>query len=389
MTTVTMEILGSIVKHHFLIVIVPILNQIIKKKQYVVVKNYVDYSVVFILTKLIAVYLYTASMLFFWGVGRWQVNALQIAKNALKQLFSQTSWGRCWQPSTSTSSNVSSHDACNGNTTDAQQDSRQIFWLGRDGVQQNLVASWRGNKGRLRPWSVSWNLIKNRERERRGSSGQLAVNITSPQQLCPLVAIKRVCWTFLSMSGHANQAYAQKIGNRVLYVTHGDRCTKGNAFEGRMTATDVLDLHSTQEEADRRMFLHAFHASADGHHSIATFSSDTDVEVLASHHQAAVPVEIILIRGTMSRSHLVSIRRLCEKLGHRVCQVSSSLHALTGCGTVRSFVGRGKKKALDCHIARETVQILGETIPPGEHDINKLEKVICKLYNEHQFDRVD
>ena len=146
MTTVTMEILRSIVKHHFLIVIVPILNQIIKKKQYVMVKNYVDYSVVFILTKLIAVYLYTASMLFFWGVGRWQVNALQSAKNALKQLFSQTSWGRCWQPPTSTSSNVSSHDACNGNTTDAQQDSRQIFWLGRDGVQQNLVASWRGNK---------------------------------------------------------------------------------------------------------------------------------------------------------------------------------------------------------------------------------------------------
>ena len=65
MTTVTMEILRSIVKHHFLIVIVPILNQIIKKKQYVVVKNYVDYTVVFILTKLIAVYLYTASMLFF------------------------------------------------------------------------------------------------------------------------------------------------------------------------------------------------------------------------------------------------------------------------------------------------------------------------------------
>lgn len=77
-----------------------------------------------------------------------------------------------------------------------------------------------------------------------------------------------------------------------------------------MAATDVVDLHSTQEEADRRMFLHAFHASADGHHSIATFSSDTDVEVLASHHQAAVPVEIILIRGTMSRSHLDSVKSL-------------------------------------------------------------------------------
>lgn len=198
---------------------------------------------------------------------------------------------------------------------------------------------------------------------------------------------------FLVHEWSTNQAYAQKIGNRVLYVTHENRCTKLNAFEGRMTATDAVDLHSTQEEADTRMFLHAFHASADGHHSIAVFSSDTDVEVLASHHQASIPAEIILISGTRSRSRLVSIRRLCEKLGHRVCQVLPSLHASKGCDTVSSFVGKGKKKALklakDDQISRKTVQILGETIPLGEHDIIKLEKVVCKLYNEHQCDRVD
>ena len=149
---------------------------------------------------------------------------------------------------------------------------------------------------------------------------------------------------FLVYEWSNNQAYAQKIGNRVLYVTNGNKCTKLNAFEGRMVATDVVDLHSTREDADTRIFLHAFHASADGHHSIAAFSSGTDVEVLASHHQEAIPAEIILISGTRSRSRLVSIRRLCEKLGHRVCQVLPSLHALTGCDTVSSFVGKGKKK---------------------------------------------
>ena len=70
-----------------------------------------------------------------------------------------------------------------------------------------------------------------------------------------------------------------------------------------------------------------------------------------------------------------------------------SLHTLTGCDTVNWFVEKGNKKALelvkDDQIARETVQILGETIPLGEHDIIKLEKVVCKLYNEHQCDRVD
>ena len=69
------------------------------------------------------------------------------------------------------------------------------------------------------------------------------------------------------------------------------------------------------------------------------------------------------------------------------------MHALTGCDTVRSFVGKGEKKALqlvkDDQIARETVQILGETIPLGEHDIIKLEKEVFKLYNQHQCDHVD
>ena len=64
MATVTMEILRSFVKHHFLIVVVPILNQIIKKTMYSGNKL-CDYSVVFILTKLIAVYLCKAYMLFF------------------------------------------------------------------------------------------------------------------------------------------------------------------------------------------------------------------------------------------------------------------------------------------------------------------------------------
>ena len=54
MATVTMEIFWSFVKHHFLIVVVPILNQIIKK----------------ILTKLIAVYLYKHPCSFLMVVGR-------------------------------------------------------------------------------------------------------------------------------------------------------------------------------------------------------------------------------------------------------------------------------------------------------------------------------
>ena len=72
MAKITMDILNSFVKHHFLIVFVANFNQIIKKKIYIYIysgKKLRDYSVVFILTKLVTIHLYKAPMLFFLGVG--------------------------------------------------------------------------------------------------------------------------------------------------------------------------------------------------------------------------------------------------------------------------------------------------------------------------------
>ena len=71
MAKITMDILNSFVKHHFLIVFVANFNQIIKKKQKTIYsgKKLRDYSVVFILTKLVTIHLYKAPMLFFLGVG--------------------------------------------------------------------------------------------------------------------------------------------------------------------------------------------------------------------------------------------------------------------------------------------------------------------------------
>ena len=43
----------------------------------------------------------------------------------------------------------------------------------------------------------------------------------------------------------------------------------------------------------------------------------------------------------------------------------------------------------DAQIARETVQVLGETILFSEKNVVKLKEVVCKLYNERQCNRVD
>ena len=106
------------------------------------------------------------------------------------------------------------------------------------------------------------------------------------------------------------------------------------------------------------MFLHASHASSLGHQRVAIVSSDTDVEVLACHHQSAIPAELTLISGT-SRSRLISGPPLCEKLGASICEVLSSLHALTGCDTVSSFAGKKRAFAMvrDSQVMNQVMKV--------------------------------
>ena len=144
---------------------------------------------------------------------------------------------------------------------------------------------------------------------------------------------------------------------------------------------------TNQQEADTRTFLHAEHASQNGHQCIAIKSSDTDVEVLACYYQAAISADIILISGTSRRSRIVSIRRVCEKLGPEICEILPSLHAITGCDSVSAFCTKGKKKALDIvqmnPALRQTLGSLGERVPARQDDLNKIEQFVCVLYNNH------
>ena len=141
--------------------------------------------------------------------------------------------------------------------------------------------------------------FKNTERSKRGRDGELVINITNGQQFCPHQWRKFLAngnnktrlLNFLVGEWSEKAVYAEKIKDRTLFVTHGDNCTKLTSSNGTITASTVLELCSNQEEADTRMFLHANHASQNGHRCIAVRSSDTDVEVLACYHQAAIPAD--------------------------------------------------------------------------------------------------
>ena len=117
--------------------------------------------------------------------------------------------------------------------------------------------------------------------------------------------------------------------------------------QSSISSSIVLQVCSNQEEADTRMFLHALHASDAAHQQILIKSSDTDVEVLACYFREYISADIFLLCGTRSRARVINVTQVCEQLGVEVYQALPGLHVLTGCDTVSSFAGKGKKAALD------------------------------------------
>ena len=117
---------------------------------------------------------------------------------------------------------------------------------------------------------------------------------------------------------------------------------------------------------------------------IAIRSPDTDVEVLAVYHQANIPGSLFLETGTLHKHKVVDVKQICSALGQEVITALPGLHALTGCDTVSSFAGKGKKVALDLVKQDATlacpIQELGLTVPLPVESITPLETFVCKLY---------
>ncbi len=104
---------------------------------------------------------------------------------------------------------------------------------------------------------------------------------------------------------------------------------------------------STHEEADTRLLLHVYHAALHGHLKIVTRTVDTDVAVLAVSVAATLGPEheLWLSFGTKKHFRFLAAHKMAIALGIKKAHALPMFHALTGCDTVSSFVGHGKKTA--------------------------------------------
>ena len=233
--------------------------------------------------------------------------------------------------------------------------------------------------------------IKSGERSNRSYHGAIKVNILSPLQKCPKQWSKflaceynkeqlvRVLYAALSSTS------SDHFGGREVFLTVGQDCFRLLKSDDNTVQSELVeDLSSNQEEADVRMFLHAKHASDRGHDVIFIRSPDTDVEVLALHHQEQIRASLILITGSYQKPSIVHVKALVDTWGQEVCRSLVGLHSITGTDTTSAFSGKGKQAGLNLvqtdALALKAMTQLGDNWDVTEELHNLCEMFVIHLY---------
>ena len=235
--------------------------------------------------------------------------------------------------------------------------------------------------------------IKGGERQRRADvrSGPLRTNVTRSNQPTP-----KQWRRFLSLGENkaslvrffvkewCSAEYTKNIPG-TLYVAHGNFCTRIFASGEHRMHEIVSELECDHEEADTRLLLHCSHAVKSGYSKIIVESPDTDVAVLMCSHASFLNANLIFKTGTKHKTRYVNISGISQSFGTNFCNSLLGLHPITGCDSVSSFSGRGKKAFnLLCKssCSRTAMGLLGNEFSPSDTLQRECEKFVCLLYGQ-------
>ena len=141
------------------------------------------------------------------------------------------------------------------------------------------------------------------------------------------------------------------------------------------------------EEADTRLFLHALHCAQNGHHRILIRSVDTDVVVLAIAIFHALSLdELWVAYGVKKHYRLIPTHTIANSLGENKAKALLFFHAFTGCDTLSSFSGIGKKTAWDTwtnfpDITDTFLSLSQEPSSVSDENVCQLERFVTRLYD--------
>ena len=141
------------------------------------------------------------------------------------------------------------------------------------------------------------------------------------------------------------------------------------------------------EEADTRMLLHAYHASETGLKNILLRTVDTDVVVIAIACFDRLHVATLWIAiGVGSYFRYIACHEIANSFGPDKSRALTLFHAFTGCDTVSSFAGRGKKSAFDTWMVYPDatsafLQLLSLTGPITDDIMLSIERYVVLMYD--------
>ena len=140
---------------------------------------------------------------------------------------------------------------------------------------------------------------------------------------------------------------AQLLYNRDVYFACDTACFFLTSVDGKVTdSRPMINLSSSQEEADTFIILHSIFASKEAKNEeldIIVRSPYTDVFLLliAFCHKFKHP--LYFDTGSANKRRMIHINILCQM--HKDIQDNIlGLHAFTGCDVNNAFIQKGKKK---------------------------------------------
>jgi len=124
--------------------------------------------------------------------------------------------------------------------------------------------------------------------------------------------------------------------------------TNGESILSKPLLDDAsLIATCTHKEADTSMLLHAHDLALHRYDKLLIRTVDTDVVVLAIAvmQELGRQVKLYIAFGTGKYFRYIAVHEIAHSLGPQKAKVLPMFHALTGCDTVSSFVGHGKRTA--------------------------------------------
>ena len=135
-------------------------------------------------------------------------------------------------------------------------------------------------------------------------------------------------------------------------------------------------LKANHEEADKRIILHMLEAFDCEYESILVKCRDTDVLLLLVHFTRGREGKVWMVSGTSKEQECYPVHLINRSLHEEVVDNVLGFHALTGCDTVSSFAGHGKKSCWTVFLQHpELLHGVGRDAPLGD-----VEKFLCYLY---------